>query len=200
MARQAASSVYPLGSANHPLAGLAARVRPASPLQAACKALIGDLLDDRVGRGELDDELDLVAVFERGLLVLQEADVRSVSVADAQSRILARAGAAASPSLALPDVVRLPPVEQVRQTEAVRLFTERAAFVRPGFAVTEQNDPDGQECSQERDEREHREERAQVVDVHVQRVCLSAVPMPCRYAISASISVLPASSVFAAAI
>jgi predicted ATPase len=45
------------------------------------------------------------------------------------------------PPLALPDVAHLPPLETLSQYEAVRLFVERAAAVRPGFAVTNQNAP-----------------------------------------------------------
>src|SRR5215470_4593939 len=50
----------------------------------------------------------------------------------------------------------------------------------------------------ESDERDHGHERAKVVDVHGY-LDLSAVPRPCRYAISASCSVLPASAALAPA-
>jgi predicted ATPase len=43
------------------------------------------------------------------------------------------------PSLALPDSQRLPSVDELAQCEAVRLFTERAAFAQPGFGLTSQN-------------------------------------------------------------
>ena len=43
------------------------------------------------------------------------------------------------PSLALPDPQHLPPIGALAQVEAVRLFADRAAVVRPGFAVTERN-------------------------------------------------------------
>jgi non-specific serine/threonine protein kinase len=42
------------------------------------------------------------------------------------------------PSLAVPDLGRLSSVERLGQIDAVRLFVERAAAVRPGFAVTEE--------------------------------------------------------------
>src|SRR5215471_18223477 len=50
----------------------------------------------------------------------------------------------------------------------------------------------------ESDERDHGHERADIVDVHGY-LDLSAVPRPCRYAISASCSVLPASAALAPA-
>lgn len=43
------------------------------------------------------------------------------------------------PSLAAPDPLRLPPRDRFMQFEAVRLFTERTAAVRPGFQVTAEN-------------------------------------------------------------
>jgi predicted ATPase/DNA-binding CsgD family transcriptional regulator len=43
------------------------------------------------------------------------------------------------PSLALPNPKRRPPVERLRQVEAVQLFAERAAAALPGFDVTERN-------------------------------------------------------------
>jgi predicted ATPase/class 3 adenylate cyclase len=45
------------------------------------------------------------------------------------------------PALSLPDPAHLPPVESLRQYEAVRLFIERAAAVAPAFAVNNQNAP-----------------------------------------------------------
>src|SRR5205807_4638345 len=45
------------------------------------------------------------------------------------------------PSLSLPDARHLPPVAQLTEYEAVRLFAERAVLTQPGFAVTEQNAP-----------------------------------------------------------
>ena len=45
------------------------------------------------------------------------------------------------PPLPLPDLARLPPLEQINQYEAVRLFIERAQAVRPDFAVTNANAP-----------------------------------------------------------
>jgi predicted ATPase/class 3 adenylate cyclase len=45
------------------------------------------------------------------------------------------------PSLTLPDVKHLPPVEQVSQFESVRLFIERARLVQPHFDVNSQNAP-----------------------------------------------------------
>ncbi|MGH2372304.1 MAG: ATP-binding protein, partial [bacterium] len=41
--------------------------------------------------------------------------------------------------LPLPDLRRLPPLEHLAQTEAVQLFCDRAAAVRAGFTLTEQN-------------------------------------------------------------
>jgi predicted ATPase len=43
------------------------------------------------------------------------------------------------PSLSLPDASPGPPAGALSRSEAVRLFAERAAVVRPGFAVTEDN-------------------------------------------------------------
>lgn len=45
------------------------------------------------------------------------------------------------PSLPIPDVRNLPSVEELAQTEAVRLFCDRAIAVAPGFTLTEQNAP-----------------------------------------------------------
>ncbi len=43
------------------------------------------------------------------------------------------------PPLSLPDVARMPSTEELVQFEAVRLFTERAAFSTPGFRITPAN-------------------------------------------------------------
>ena len=43
------------------------------------------------------------------------------------------------PSLGLPNPKRQPPVERLRQVEAVQLFADRAAAALPGLAVTERN-------------------------------------------------------------
>ncbi len=43
------------------------------------------------------------------------------------------------PALSLPDPGQLPALEAVAQTEAVRLFVERAQAVRPDFALTDEN-------------------------------------------------------------
>ncbi len=43
------------------------------------------------------------------------------------------------PSLSLPDLQRLPSVDQIAEYEGVRLFMERARAVKPEFAFTEQN-------------------------------------------------------------
>ncbi len=45
------------------------------------------------------------------------------------------------PSLRLPDIQHLPPIERLTQYEAVRLFIERAQAVRSDFAVTAENAP-----------------------------------------------------------
>ena len=45
------------------------------------------------------------------------------------------------PSLSLPDLRQLPPLEQLTQFEAIRLFVERAAVSRSGFALTGSNAP-----------------------------------------------------------
>jgi predicted ATPase/class 3 adenylate cyclase len=45
------------------------------------------------------------------------------------------------PPLDLPARQPLPPLERLTQSEAVRLFIERAQAVRPGFAVTDENAP-----------------------------------------------------------
>ncbi|MDQ3863613.1 MAG: AAA family ATPase, partial [Actinomycetota bacterium] len=43
------------------------------------------------------------------------------------------------PSLSLPDLRRLPDIESLPRYESARLFLERAAAVKPDFALTEQN-------------------------------------------------------------
>jgi predicted ATPase/DNA-binding CsgD family transcriptional regulator len=43
------------------------------------------------------------------------------------------------PSLSLPDVRRLPDIESMPRYESARLFVERAAAVKPTFALTDQN-------------------------------------------------------------
>jgi len=45
------------------------------------------------------------------------------------------------PSLTVPDPLHLPPHHRLAKFEAVRLFVERAAAVRPGFQVTADNAP-----------------------------------------------------------
>ncbi len=43
------------------------------------------------------------------------------------------------PTLSLPDVQQLPPVEHLMEFEAIRLFVERAKAVLPGFKLTDEN-------------------------------------------------------------
>lgn len=45
------------------------------------------------------------------------------------------------PPLGLPDVEHLPPLEALSQYESVALFIDRAAAVKPGFTVTNENAP-----------------------------------------------------------
>src|SRR5205807_4396272 len=45
------------------------------------------------------------------------------------------------PSLSLPEETGLEPIDAVAQSDAVRLFIERAAKVRPNFAVSAANAP-----------------------------------------------------------
>lgn len=45
------------------------------------------------------------------------------------------------PSLSFPDVRRVPPVETLRQYEAIQLFVDRATAAQPDFALTPQNAP-----------------------------------------------------------
>ncbi len=45
------------------------------------------------------------------------------------------------PSLSLPDLQRLPPLDRLIKHDAVRLFSERATFAMPTFTVTLQNAP-----------------------------------------------------------
>jgi non-specific serine/threonine protein kinase len=45
------------------------------------------------------------------------------------------------PSLTLPDIENLPPLESIAQSEAVQLFVARARAVRSTFALTKQNAP-----------------------------------------------------------
>ncbi|HEY8180062.1 MAG TPA: hypothetical protein VIH33_06640, partial [Candidatus Limnocylindria bacterium] len=40
---------------------------------------------------------------------------------------------------ATPDAASLPPLDQLRQIEAVQLFVDRACLVQPAFALTTQN-------------------------------------------------------------
>ena len=46
------------------------------------------------------------------------------------------------PSLTIPDPEQLPPVSELGELEAVRLFVERAAAVAPGFSLTDENAAD----------------------------------------------------------
>ncbi len=43
------------------------------------------------------------------------------------------------PALSLPDLAQALTLEELRRSEAIRLFAERAAHVRPGFQLTEEN-------------------------------------------------------------
>jgi len=43
------------------------------------------------------------------------------------------------PSLSMPDVYRLPPLERLTEFESIGLFVDRAALTRPGFALTADN-------------------------------------------------------------
>jgi predicted ATPase len=45
------------------------------------------------------------------------------------------------PSLSIPDLKHLPPVPQLSQYEAVRLFIDRALLIQPHFTVTNENAP-----------------------------------------------------------
>ena len=45
------------------------------------------------------------------------------------------------PSLSLPDLTQLPDLERLMQSEAIRLFVERAAFSQAGFQITRSNAP-----------------------------------------------------------
>jgi predicted ATPase len=45
------------------------------------------------------------------------------------------------PPLSLPDLRRLPDIESLPSYESARLFMERAAAVKPAFALTEHNAP-----------------------------------------------------------
>lgn len=45
------------------------------------------------------------------------------------------------PPLSLPDLKHLPPIERMSQYEAVRLFIERAAAVKPSFDINNENAP-----------------------------------------------------------
>ncbi len=47
----------------------------------------------------------------------------------------------AVPSLTLPDLMRLPPPEQLKAYEAVQLFVERALGAQPAFRITTENAP-----------------------------------------------------------
>ena len=43
------------------------------------------------------------------------------------------------PSMSFPNPLRLPPVEEIKQYEAVHLFVDRARLISPNFAITEEN-------------------------------------------------------------
>ncbi len=43
------------------------------------------------------------------------------------------------PTLSVPDLKQLPPISELNQYDAIQLFSERAAMVKPEFALTEQN-------------------------------------------------------------
>ena len=45
------------------------------------------------------------------------------------------------PSLPVPDPQQLPPLAELQQIAAVRLFVERAMAVQPDFVLTERNAP-----------------------------------------------------------
>ena len=45
------------------------------------------------------------------------------------------------PSLSMPDMKQLPPLERLCKYEAIRLFIDRAALAQPHFAVRKDNGP-----------------------------------------------------------
>jgi predicted ATPase/class 3 adenylate cyclase len=117
---------------------------------------IAAVLGMREAGGALTERLASILSGKRLLLVLDNfervlAAVQIVSDLLAQSpgvRVLATSrtplhayGEREYPlaPLPLPDLTRLPPLEQINQYEAVRLFTERVQAVRPDFAVTNTN-------------------------------------------------------------
>jgi predicted ATPase/class 3 adenylate cyclase len=86
----------------------------------------------------LEQVVEAGAVLERllgaapGLRVLATSRI-ALSVAGEQELVV--------PPLALPDLRRLPDLDGLGRTEAVRLFVERARAVRPGFRLTGDNAP-----------------------------------------------------------
>ena len=117
---------------------LGAREDPARPIQ----AVLADVLRPKAALLVLDNcehLLDACAELSDGLLCA----CPRLHILASSREALGITGEVAYrvPSLATADPSRLPPLADLARVEAVRLFVERAAAVRPGFELTEQNAP-----------------------------------------------------------
>jgi predicted ATPase/DNA-binding CsgD family transcriptional regulator len=108
--------------------------------------LLTETLSEHLGSKKVLLVLDNCEHLVEACAELAEAFLRSCP----RLRILATSREALSivgevawpvPSLSLPDLRRLPAVENLPHYEAARLFIERAVAVNPTFAITEQNAP-----------------------------------------------------------
>ncbi len=135
------------------LVELAALSDPALVPQAIASALgvpeqLGRLLDETVTDSlRLKSVLLVVDNCEHLLpVVAHRADVLLRGCPDLRVLATSREGLGIPgeltyrvPSLSLPDLQRLPSLENLTEYEAIRLFIERATFGQPGFAVTNRN-------------------------------------------------------------
>jgi predicted ATPase/DNA-binding NarL/FixJ family response regulator len=89
----------------------------------------------------LDNFEQIVAAAPQVAALLEAAPRLKVLVTSREILRLSAEQEFPVPPLALPDRAHLPPLEQVTQYEAVRLFIARARAVRPDFAVTNETAP-----------------------------------------------------------
>jgi predicted ATPase len=134
----------PLGSIRDPSLVISATAQGLSVRDAAGRPLLDSLKDHLRERA-------LLLVLDNFEHVLAAAPVvADLLAACAQLKVLVTSRAVLHlsgehdfpvPPLALPDPKHLPPLEQLTQYGAVRLFVERAAAVRPEFRLTDENAP-----------------------------------------------------------
>jgi predicted ATPase/class 3 adenylate cyclase len=115
---------------------LGVREEPARPLQATLTTFLRGrnillILDN------CEHLVEVVATLTDALL--QAAPRLQIMCTSREALGIAGETAFRVPSLSLPDPRQPVSLERLRQFEAVRLFTERAADVAPAFALTEQN-------------------------------------------------------------